>query len=126
MYILLTLLIIIIISILLLIISPKYIYNNDLEILPTMSIIIFSMIFVGFLLGIWLGRNSDYDFIQTYKADKYTFQVERSNELSPLERVSMEKSIEEDNQRISKLKYWNNTQWDWWTVDEVTKLEFLK
>ncbi|MEQ6355114.1 hypothetical protein ABNX05_10845 [Lysinibacillus sp. M3] len=64
--------------------------------------------------------------INNYNELKRTIDVVRSNEVSELERATITEKIIEINQEIASNNYWNETVFDIFIPDKLTKLEPLK
>lgn len=64
--------------------------------------------------------------IAQYEIIKETIEASRVEEMSELERATLTQKIIEVNQEIAGYKYWNETSWDIFTPDQLTKLEYLK
>lgn len=71
-------------------------------------------------------RAHDQQNIVEYHSIKKTIEIQRrNNENNPIERAALINEIMKDNAIIASKKYWNETQWDLWIDDEITKLELL-
>lgn len=117
-------------------------------------IIIMVLLFIGLVSGIYLCKYTEFDGfplavfsglilffslivlpisissykgeIQQYYATKETITESRKNNVSEVERAALIKVIIDTNNEIASLRYWNNTIFDIYIPDEITKLEYLK
>ena len=64
--------------------------------------------------------------IAQYEIIKETIESSREKEMSEVERATLTQKIIGVNQEIAGYRYWNETNWDIFVPDELTKLEYLK
>lgn len=85
---------------------------------------IMSFIFVAIMLLILWGNNSNIqNHIQAKNLERETYIEALNNPKFEAERVSYLPKIIEFNEDIRSNVYWNNTQWNWWIPDELTKIK---
>jgi len=118
MTILITALIVLILGIVLI-----WIANSDGIIGLSLCVISGMFLFVA-LIVLPIERYSTHVRILEFKVARASIETARKS--STIENAAMQLKIIDENQWLTRKKYWNNTVFDIWIPDEIEKLDLIK
>jgi hypothetical protein len=101
------------------------IFTYKFEIFSACVTAISSLFLLFYLLGwpisYYIGKSK----IKEYYAIKSTIENFRKNN-DKIENTALILRVLELNEELASIKYWNDTDFDWWYPDELAELEYLK
>lgn len=92
-----------------------------------LSLVCSGVVFISLLVGIPISRFNERENFARLQAFKDTVYRARQNKsLSEIERSAILTQIASWNEWLASRKYWNQDQWDYWHIDEVSTTEPLE
>lgn len=108
--------------------GDSYSDRADCAIFTAAPAVISFTVVVGMLLYLWI-NNMDITInkrIYEHNTLKKQYESIRSNPANTIERAAIAKDIIDYNMSLSREKWDNTTQWDYWTPDKIANLDYIK